>query len=176
MPRKVETFELDGEHYRVTQLGALEGRRLLVKVSKTLGPMLSRLKLEKKPGKTLVESALEAEVFPALGGFLQELDEGLFDELCQKFAELTEVRVRDRGQENWPTLGSHGGAVFDEHFAGRYGLMVRWFGKCLAINGGDFLSALERMSPPSASVGEASPSRSRPTSTGGSGGSSPTSG
>jgi hypothetical protein len=157
MPRRQEEFTLDGETYRVTQLGALEGRRLMVRFVKGLAPMLEQIKLDfsavGKGGKaglvgSLLEAQVEKTILPAIGGFLEQLDEKLFEELCDKFARLTEVRVDDQHGERWPDLNK----VFDDHFAGRYGHMLRWFLRCLAINGGDFLPDLARMSRPAAAT------------------------
>jgi hypothetical protein len=158
MARKVETFALDGEHYRVTQLGAVDGRRLIVRLIKTMAPLLRGVEMAgaKPTPQGVLSRVLETsdgKVFGAVADFLQEFDGAFFEELCEKFASATEVRVTDGSTERWPTLST---TVFDEHFAGRYGLMLRWFVRCLALNGADFLSAFSSMSRPS--PGAAAPS------------------
>lgn len=153
MPRRVVDAEIDGEQYKITQLGAIEGRKLLVRLLKTLAPLIGQLKIDTSKAKSgvvasLMDSQVETFVFPAIANFLSEIDDQLFEELCNKFAANCEVRQMGDGGERWPQLNAANGQVFDDHFSGRYGLMLRWFIKCLAVNGGDFLPGLARMSLP----------------------------
>jgi hypothetical protein len=159
MARRQVSFELGGEQYRVLQLGAVDGRRYVLRILKGLAPLLKNLGPILGPildqaatggsGRALVSQLLETEastfkgVLPptleALAQLLSELDERLFDELCLRFAQVTEVRIAGT-KEFWPYLAKDDNqAVFADHFAGRYALMFRWFGKCVAINGGVFL-------------------------------------
>jgi hypothetical protein len=123
MALKQETVEIDGHKYNMTQLGALEGRRLVVRLSKALAPMLGSFAEHEK----LTEGAVMA----ALSTGIESLDEQLTEELCNAFTR----RTLFQHQEQWVELERY----FDQHFAGRYGSLLRWMLAHLKLNFADFL-------------------------------------
>ncbi len=108
---------IDGLEYKVTQLGAKEGRRLLTRLVKVAGPMMAGA------GTGDVSGALER----ALGG-LKDED---VDFLCDTLARSTEVQVDSTHQ---PLLAD----IFDSHFAGNYHNLMKWLAFALEVNFGSF--------------------------------------
>jgi hypothetical protein len=66
MALKQQTVEIDGHKYNITQLGALEGRRLVVRLSKALAPMLGSFADHEKLTEGAVSVALPIRVIPTL--------------------------------------------------------------------------------------------------------------
>lgn len=122
--RKQETVTIDGDEYEITQLGAIEGRRVLTKLLKLAGPALGALAGAGKLDETAIGAALTSAA--------EELDEATLDSLCETFGANSTVRNGDRR----PKLEA---VVFDNHFAGRYMAMTKWLIACLKLNFADFL-------------------------------------
>lgn len=115
---------IDGHDYEITQLGALRGRKLWLKLLHVIAEPLKTLgSLEK-----LDEQALAKVVASAIEG----LDEATVEEFCEVYGQSCTVRVGER----WPTLT---GEVFDQHFARRYVSMSKWLLECTTYNFADFL-------------------------------------
>ncbi len=111
-----------GDHdYKVTQLGAGKGRKVLVRLLKTCGPAF----------------ALAAQGNPteALGKLASDLDEETLDYLVEAFAARTEL----------DGIGLAG--IMELHFAANYGEMLEWLGFCIQLNYSSFLSALAKKAP-----------------------------
>ena len=111
--------------YRVRQLKATQGRKVLVRLLKSFGPALDSLDKGKQ------------NVGALLGRVLSELDEETVDYLCDTFAANTEF---DLENGNFIGLGESG--QFDLHFAGRYADMTQWLIFCVQVNFADFLGVL----------------------------------
>lgn len=126
--QKTETVQIDGDEYELTQLGALEGRKILTKLLQMIGPSLQEL----AAAETLNEKAMGAAVAKAL----ESLDEGTFELICDVFGKRTTVLVDGKK----PALT---GPVFDQHFAGRYLAMMKWLFACMKLNFFDFLDAAQ---------------------------------
>lgn len=113
----VETKEKDiqGTTYRVTQMDAVKGRKVVARLIKLLSGAAEG-----------GDSAL-AKVFAAI-------TEDDMDYFCDVFAANTDV-----GYEGgkWPNLKS----IFGLHFAGKYGEMMEWLLFCVEVNFGNFLGA-----------------------------------
>lgn len=120
---EASTKRIGETNYKVTQLRAVKGRRLLVKLLKALGP-----------AATAIQDAKDGNVGALLGKLTGSLDEDLVDELCDTFAGCTEF---DLGNGKWIGLGETG--QFDLRFAGKYGDMVKWLTFALEVNYGSFL-------------------------------------
>jgi hypothetical protein len=60
--------------------------------------------------------------------------------LCEAFAKTTRV-VTGTNQER--VLGD----IFDDHFAGKYGAMIKWVIACLEVNFGSFLAEVRDLAP-----------------------------
>lgn len=159
MPRQQKHFEINGQHYHLTQLGALEGRRLWLKLAKVVAGPLREL--------ANAANANEATIMQVVAGIVENLNEEVEEELMNAFGRSCTVRVGERT----PYLE---GVIFDEHFAGDYVAMSKWFGECVVFNFASFLGdgALGKLSDLASKA--APKSLSRKESTGGSGESSPT--
>jgi hypothetical protein len=110
--RQVEEKVIGGDTFEVTQLGAISGSKVLVRVLKILGPAFA----SKDVGKMDVGKMFEA---------LQEDD---LDYLVKAFGPMT--LVKGKGQLS---------DIFDLQFAGKYKDMFTWLFFCLQLNYGDFL-------------------------------------
>jgi hypothetical protein len=133
-----KVVQIDGDEYELTQLGAIEGRRLLTRILKFAGPAIQSL----AASETLSEISFAA----ALAKAVEQLDEDTVDMLCEKFAAKTCLKIDNR----WPPLDK---TLFDQHFAGHYMKMMKWLGECMKLNFADFLSVLPvRRKEPQAAV------------------------
>ena len=117
-----------GDHtFKISQLGSREGRRILVRLIKLLGPALGEI----------VES--RGNIEQAIGAGLSDLARNITNDdltdLCQTFGNSTEVII-----EGKPVRLS---IDFQEiFFAGRYGAMMKWLKACLEVNFADFTELL----------------------------------
>ena len=161
--RQEKLVTIDGHEYNIRQLGALEGRRLWLKLLQVLAAPLKSL-----AGAGKFDEATLAQ---ALAAVVENLDDRTAEELYEVFGRNCEVKEGDR----WPQLT---GVIFDTHFAGRYVAMSQWLGECVVFNFAGFfegmslgkISALARRvavtSPsPTDSTGtsiESSPTKERP--------------
>lgn len=116
MALKTQEREIDGVKYRVTQLGAVDGRAVLLRLLKAFGPSAAAML-----GDNIAEAVAKLN--------LSEDDLSYF---CQQFGQKTFVVLGDKT----PRLDN----VFDEHFAGRYRAMILWLGFAVEVNFADFLS------------------------------------
>ncbi len=130
MARKTETREIDGIQFRVTQLGFASGRKLLVRLAKTMGPSLATLA---GGAKSLKDVDLVSLVRTAV--------EGLEDSDLESYAEiLGEVTQWSTGGGKWPALSY---ANREELFSGRILLFFRWLMFALEVQYADFSGALK---------------------------------
>lgn len=113
--RKAETRVIGEYKYSVMQMGALEGRQLLLKITKALAGA-------------------------AAGDIFASLKEEDFEMALNKFAKLSTVSGGEYGEKQ-PQLDS----VFDMHFAGKYGDMLEWAKFAFEVNFGSFLGALGKL-------------------------------
>ncbi len=152
-----------GEHeYQITQLGALEGRKIWHKLVTILAPILANLSAAKTLDKETISSAVNT--------LMVELDEPTFEMLCKTFAKRCRIR---NGADKWPEMDD---TAFDQHFAGDYIGMTQWLGECLVYNFANFsgdASLGKLINTVKAKAAEmaatASKSKSQPVSTGSSG-------
>jgi hypothetical protein len=122
MSRKTEEKEIGGVTYAVTLLGARKG----LEVATKLAPFLGVLAKAQKGGK---EAATEA-----LSEVLRSVSAADVQGLCDVMAEWT--MVKGPGPRDQVILTN----VFDDHFAGRYGDLLKWLGFCLSVNFPSFFS------------------------------------
>lgn len=145
---KSDSTEINGTTYKVTQVGAKVGRRIMLKLASALGAATT------KPGAEAIEAAIQA------------IDPDDFDFLCDAFAANTKivlntVTAKGPGQIEQPLSG-----VFDSHFAGNYVAMIKWLAFCFKLNFADFFDGAasivqslaapknaENSEPPTASIG-----------------------
>ena len=125
------TRKIGDTAYRVTQLQAVKGRKLLVKLLKALGPAAEA-----------ITDAQSGNVGALLAKLTENLDETLVDELCDVFAASTEYEL---ASGKWVGLGEAG--IFGLHFAGKYGEMAKWLAFAVEVNYGSFLGDLLKGGP-----------------------------
>ncbi len=129
MPVQTKTFEVDGDQYEITQLGAKQGRKLWLKLLHSIAPAIKEL--SKSEVKTLDKSV----VLAALSAAIENLDDATTEALYEAYGATCTVLIRETG--NTPNLT---GAVFDQHFAAKYVSMSKWLWECTSYNFGSFLS------------------------------------
>lgn len=128
-----------GYVYTVTQFGAREGGRMLVRLAKLLG-------------KPIGEAMAGGIDFKTAGNVVAQLAETLtedeFDHLCTSFAGRSSVSggsVEDQrfnyGAKQVPLRDS---AIFDLHFAGDYVELFQWLAFALEVNYGGFLPVIQQ--------------------------------
>lgn len=113
--------------YVVRMFGAKKGRAVLFRLSKMLGPAMAGLLNGGFTGQG-ISSMLQS--------FAESAKEEDFDYLCDSFADVTKVRRKvASGDEITLDLPK----VFDDHFRGHYGEMIKWLGFAIKVNYESFL-------------------------------------
>lgn len=124
--RDTRKHTINGVNYEIQQLGAKEGRRVLARIMRAVAGAAGAAQGQKDP--------LEAAAAGA-----SKLAEALTDEeidfLCDTFAKCTQF-------EPAPGKLLLLADQFDDHFAGRYGAMVKWLWAAMETNYSSFLSDL----------------------------------
>lgn len=132
----------DAFTYELSQLGAVEGRELVILFVRVLGrfaPMIVAAMKASSGGDGIVASKMVEEV----AALMQTLDSKELEPLWDAFARHASVRSKDGKSRE--VLSD----VFDEHFAGEYSAMIHFFIEAAKLNFGDFLSrALAQASAP----------------------------
>lgn len=111
-----KTKTIGNHDYRVTQLGALKGRKVLTRLFKVIGPVVAAAV---SGGQNLAHA-------------LDGVDEDTVEYLCDAFAARTEVD------------GVALDKVFEIHFAGNYAEMVKWLAFCVEFNFASFLDEFKK--------------------------------
>lgn len=115
---------IDGHEYNIKQLGALQGRKVWLKLLHVLVAPLRELSTSSDLNEKAIAGALAAAI--------DTLDEKTAEELYEIFGQHCELH----SGEKWPKLD---GPVFDIHFAGRYLSMTKWLWECISFNFAGFL-------------------------------------
>lgn len=123
--RKTETRTIGAHQYKVHQLGANEGRRVLGRLLKIVGPLLGAADSGSAKGKVNEMAALKAVM-----GAVENLKDEDVDYFCDTFGKNSEAKVGN----GWPTVSE----IFDAHFAGEYAEMLGWLKFCIEVNFGSF--------------------------------------
>jgi len=134
MARPVKERVICGHTYKVTLLGALQGRLMLVRLVKTFGPALA----------AFLEGVLNAK-----GGLTESLALGSADAIRDLALKLTEkdlADISDQLAHFTAVVISHDtepqlDKILDEHFAGRYDAYMQWLGFALEANFASFFGA-----------------------------------
>ncbi len=123
--RKQQSIAIEGFTYELSQMGAVEGRALVLLFLKLLGRFA--------PLFMSAQKGLGADAIEAIGSAINTVDAKELEPLWDAFARHTQVR----GKDGKTRMNLH--EVFDEHFAGEYFAMVRFFVESARLNFGDFL-------------------------------------
>ncbi len=121
MARTNKTKQIGKHTYEVTQLGAIEGRRVFARLAQLMGGMVGALAAGGKPNPVDAFRSLAEAMTPEIMDFF-----------CDTFTKVTQVHIA-------------GGKVlflkdvFDDHFADNYGEMIEWLTFCLEVNFASFL-------------------------------------
>lgn len=126
--RETRPHVIDGFTYSIQQLGAKEGRIVLARILRIVGGAIAA-------GAAGGEG--ESNVTAAVGKLVESLPDAEVNFLCDTFAKGTQVSAEDT-----PDKVVLMKDVFDDHFAGRYGAMVKWLMAALETNFGSFLDGL----------------------------------
>ena len=117
--REVQSHEIDGCQFKIQQLGAKQGKTVLARLLRLVGPAAE----SDTPIDRLMAALTDAEV----------------DFLCDVFSKTTRVCATNaNGQATELPLEG----IFDDHFAGRYDLMMKWLWACLNANFASFIRGL----------------------------------
>jgi len=123
--RKQQTVNIEGFTYELSQMGAVEGRALVLLFLKLLGrfaPLLAK-----------GAGALDADALDAIGTAINTVDAKELEPLWDAFSRHAQVRSKDGKTRQVVS------EVFDEHFAGEYFAMMKFFIESAKLNFGDFL-------------------------------------
>lgn len=123
MARKTESKHIGRYTYRVTQLGATEGVRLLATITRVLGPSLPSFAGD---GPSAMVEGLKA--------LTERLDAPTLEGVISTLAPTTRVVVQ--GKE--PLLSS----IYEEHFVGEYAELLGWLAFAIGVNYADFFRGL----------------------------------
>jgi len=122
--------EIGKTTYRVRQLGASKGARLLTRLYKLLGPSLADLLRGVGAGLGDMPVYMLADALKTLA---ERLPDGELETLIDDLAPTTEI-TRDGGA-HWLQLKNEK----ELHFAGNYREMFMWLGFALEVNFSSFL-------------------------------------
>lgn len=118
MARDTKQHIINGFKYDITQLGAKAGRTVLARVLR------------------VVAAASEGNGEEAFAKFANAMTDEQLDYLCETFAKTT--MVGPEGQDRMVPLSD----CFDNHFAGKYGDMLKWLWAAMETNYASFLSEM----------------------------------
>jgi len=133
---EAKQFEVDGVQYRLTMFGAKAGQKLLVRVVKVIAPALGQGANDVSLGRSGGVELGSVRVAEAVESFCNGVDPAMFAEICESFAAKCEFSTDD-GATFRPL-----GALYDDHFAGRYLALLRWVGESFRVNYADFFGEL----------------------------------
>jgi hypothetical protein len=122
MARRTETVAIEGVNYDLTQMGAVEGRRLSVLFLKVCGPVLGHL------------DKLDSEALSAIAGILGSIDEEKLEPLWKAYAKNAVARPDGK------RISLAEEDAFDEFFAGNVFGMWQFFVESSKLNFSDFLA------------------------------------
>lgn len=126
--RKQHPVTIEGFTYELSQLGAVEGRTLVLLFLKILGRFAPMFASAAGAMRTLNSEAIEA-----IGAAINTVEPKELEPLWDAFSRHAYVRGKDGKTRQLLS------EVFDDHFAGEYFAMVQFFIESSKLNFGDFL-------------------------------------
>ena len=129
--------QIGGRHYRVTQLGAAKGTKLMVRLFKLLGPPVSQfLSGVAKDGKAVNIADIQMEsVSEAVMELSQLITEDEMEHVISTLSRVTQVS--DDGKQGWGSLDE----IRELIWAGNYIEMFKWLAFALEVNYAGFFGA-----------------------------------
>ena len=128
----LKTTTIDDVEYSMTMLPPKVARKLLLKIWGIVAPILDGV-IEKNPDiEKLAEKKVGLNLLNgAFAASADRLSEADLDWAMNELADITNVHM---GGDETPKLSR----VFDAHFAGKIGIMFRWFAWGLQVQFADF--------------------------------------
>jgi hypothetical protein len=131
--RAVKEKVIGGHRYEVTLLGAKQGRAMLVRLMRSLGPATAGFIEGTLHAKGDITVSLASGASDAIRELSQRITEADFAAISDELARFTVVHL---DAEHAPKLD----AIFEEHFVGRYDVMLQWFAFGLEANFSSFFA------------------------------------
>jgi len=140
--KKLKSGDISGYRYVVTQLGAIDGKRIADEFMRVLLPVLTELlsglpAVEISSVQQLVDKMLDyvrpERVRGAIDIILKALPQSRVEEIIEQMAKHTDVLGPGFGDAGAPLWRN-----FDEHFAGTYKAMFQWLAFAIKVNFADF--------------------------------------
>ena len=131
--RAVKEKVIGGHRYEVTLLGAKQGRAMLVRLMRSLGPATAGFIEGTLHAKGDITVSLVSGASDAIRELSQCVTEADFAAISDELARFTVVHL---DAEHAPKLD----AIFEEHFVGRYDVMLQWFAFGLEANFSSFFA------------------------------------
>lgn len=140
MRERQETV-IDGDRYSVEMLTATPAWKLLLKLSKIVGPSIGQIvdasQAAASGGKSLLEANIGDAVFgEAVRSLMERMDEAAVESIIKELSGKCEVDVGGQGRSI--PLSS----CFELHFQGRMGALMKWLVFAVKAQYSDFLGAL----------------------------------
>lgn len=129
--RESRTHLINGFSYTIQQLGAKDGRRVLARLLRSVAGAAGEASDLVKEGSNGAEAALAG-----IAKLVENLSDADVDYLCDTFAPTT--LYGPEGKDVQLQLKDS----FNDHFAGKYGDMVRWLWAALETNYASFFDGL----------------------------------
>lgn len=130
--RTVKEKVIAGTRYKVTLLGAKQGRGMLVRLVKLLGPATAAFVEGTLHAKGGLTASVATGAADAIREITTRITEAEFASLSDELAKYTAVCIDN---EHEPQLDR----IFEEHFVGRYDVLLQWFAFSLEANFSSFL-------------------------------------
>lgn len=136
MAREPQTKDIDGHMYTVQMLGGTESWKMLLKLSKMLGPSLGKI----VGGVKNLDSLMDMEI--GGGGFIAEAIESFVSNVDEPAATSIIEKLKDVSQVNGKPLRG----IFELHFQGDGVGIIKWLVFALQAQYGNFSDALGNVS------------------------------
>ena len=131
MAREAQSKDIDGHLYEVTMLGGTESWKMLLKLSKMLGPGIGKISGSKGSLNALMDSEIGSNFLAeAIEAFVQNVDEPAAASIIEKLKDVTLVNGK-------PLRGT-----FELHFQGDAIGVIKWLIFALQAQYGNFSDAL----------------------------------
>lgn len=138
MARKQKSVIIEGLAYELSQMGAVEGRELVILFSQMFGRVFGKvapfLGVLAKPASEATSASPDTEAVLAIAEAINMIAPAQLEPLWEAFAKNAWVRGKDgKSRERVSD-------VFDDHFAGEYFAMTMFFVESAKLNFADFLA------------------------------------
>jgi len=128
-------YEIDDKKFKIRVLGSDDGRALMLKIIKLLGPAMVPFINQQDDGKSsknLLDQDFGKTVGPAIEKLCMSLNENDYKKMVEALASKTQMQINEG---EWVQLNK----VRDMAFAGNYDLEMKWLLAALKENYGSFL-------------------------------------